>query len=213
MYNTKKRRITMEKYYNPMYDDICENPIVPDKEEIYSIDEVFLGANQIYRVDRYFAYQGRIVEKWDLKNTLLYSKGKVFLDYLPSGIGWPIVSFKVKEIFDDLHISNVQFLPISIKHKKTGRLNSDYFVLNITKIITDVIDLKQTEHYYVENSKGEMVLWIIDPGPKVLLNKINKFDIFRIEEDWPKIYLSEKLVNEFKERNITGLGYKGVITV
>jgi hypothetical protein len=208
-----KRRIIMKKYYNPIYDDSCKNPIVPDEEEIFSIDEVFPGANLIYSIDMYFAYQGKIVEKWDVRNTLFYSKGKVLQDYLSCAIGWPLVSLRVKEIFEDLNIYNVQFLPVNIKDKKTNNINSEYFVLNTTTMLTEAIDLKQTKHKYVKDGKGKDILWISDPRPRVFLSKISEYDIFRIKEVWPKIYISDRLVSEFRQRKISGFDYVEVITV
>ena len=44
----------------------------------------------------------------------IYSKGKSFSDLLACAIGWPLISKRIKTIFDELQIKNVQYLPIKI---------------------------------------------------------------------------------------------------
>ncbi len=202
----------MKKYYSLLEDSSEENQIVPDKEELYNIDKVFKGADSIYSVEQYFIYQGKKVVQWDERNKLIVNKNGVWQDYLACAIGWPLLSEKFKKILADLKIDDVQFLPISIENTKTN-ISKIYYVLNILRVIDNGYDLANTEHMYEKDANGKDVLFILDPKPKVIYEKINKYDIFRIREGFGYIYISERIKELLVKNNITGVDFQPVITV
>jgi len=197
----------MKDYFYLMNDAYKpKDPIVPDENKLFNMDKLFDGITNLYSYEQYFIYECKNVKNWDENNTLIYSDGTVFSDYLACALGWPLISNNIKNIFEQLNINNIQYLPIKIINKITNKINTNYYVLNIITKLKNGYNLSETKHDYNIDENGVKILSIIDPKPVLNYEVVKDFDIFYLEGT-TYLYISEKIKKEFKKNKVTGCDF------
>lgn len=186
------------KYYKLMFND--ENAKRNDV-----ICEVEDGFEEKYGISKNELHCGIQIDNWDSNITFFYSKENGFemTDFVANDLGWYIVSPRVQSIFNDLNITDVQLLPVAIKENDSTEIIRDYKVINITNMI-EAFDEKKSD-YKEFKAKGKSMLSI--KKYSLLAGKIINYNWFKIPENRFSSFVSEFVVNEFKEKNISGIDY------
>ncbi len=144
-------------------------------------------------------HEGRIIESWPADVTL-YVTGEHPQDYLTSRMGWVVVSDKVKRVFEDCHISGVQFLPVRVLHEKKNKEFGPFWALNAYQK-ADGLNWEHTR-WSIENpaevAYPELGILI----PAFNFEVVQNLDVFRLDingEGSMSIFISQK-VRECLER-------------
>jgi hypothetical protein len=131
-------------------------------------------------------------------------KNKTKSDYLLNAGQWPIVHKRIKNIFEEKMIENIQYLPVNVIDSNTGAVDDNYYVMNIMNCI-EAYDMKKS--IYHRNEKyPEFILF---NASKIILNKENclPYDIFRCIHNKNWIYVSEKIKTIAKQNKFTGMKF------
>ncbi|MFW6029466.1 MAG: imm11 family protein [Halanaerobiales bacterium] len=179
-----------------------ENEIVCFSEENYE-SKYHLKENDIYK--------GKCFENWDRNFTFYYEKseGYVSKDYLANNLAWPIISSKFKRILDDIGVPEVQYLPINIEEKYTGKKLEGFTVVNIITLL-DALDLENS--VYTEfKARGKKMLSI----KKYALQqeKVRGYNFVRLKKSKYSTFISEIVRNKLVENKITGCDFLEISVV
>lgn len=155
--------------------------------------------------DRYDTERGIVFETWDNNIDVIYdkSKGEVITDYIANELAWFIVTDKFKTIIESINNNNIQFLKIRAKCKNSTE-ELDVYLVNICNVI-DALDLNNSRYRVYETGKNEKMLSIQKYAIKS--DKVQGYDLFRLEGDYVSIFISERLKKCIKKNGITGCDF------
>lgn len=185
------------RYYMLMYD--YEN----DKKWAYC------DIGNIGDISEYIMADGKPIEEW---NEPLFeydsSEGKILTDYLANVYRWLIVSSDFRRLTAEFMANDVQYLPIRVTDRKSGRSAEDYCAANVITTV-DAFDPENSE-YDVFEAKGKKVMFV----RKYALHKskIGGKHIFRLEKDTIPIFVSEAIKDIIKKNRLTGFDFLEVYT-
>lgn len=181
------------KYYKLLYD------------YEHDVDAICCDSGDLKGIDRYDVEHGKIIENWDSDITFTYdpSEGDRKTDYLGNNLGWLIISEKFRNVLQNVTTEKIQYLPVNIININNNQKLGNYFVVNIYNTV-EALDLDKSEYKIFEIDENEKVISVKKYALK--LENINK-DIFKLKEKTIPIFLSERVMNEIKENNITGCDF------
>ncbi|MFP2960102.1 imm11 family protein [Myxococcus sp. 1LA] len=122
-------------------------------------------------------------------------------DFVKNTVGVLLVSSRVKRVLEDLHVGNVEFLPVSMCDHQWNPVAEGYEILNVLGS-EDVIDLEKSDVDIDPITKKE----VTRVGNLVLTQgKIDpKADIFRARNMMELILISDRTKLAFERAGLTG---------
>lgn len=164
---------------------------------------MFCSQFDLWGFDRKCVMVGQPVTDWPPEITLYCDEGEV-LDWVPNMLHWPILSEKFRLVLEDLQVSELQYLPITINRQLTGIPVGTYFVANILCRVP-ALDLERSEYSYA-NIKGENII----TGVRRYVLKSNVLtghDFIRLAELRTEIVVSEKIKHAIELNCISGCSF------
>jgi hypothetical protein len=130
---------------------------------------------------------------------------EIWLDYLPNGFAWPLMSEKLKSVIQINLMKNehIDWIECKVNNGNEERL---YYVLRFNKML-DVLDIEETSFV----SGTDVII-----RPVFSFSKINGYTIFTLPSShdlWripSGFYVSEKLKKEMQKEKLTGLDFSKV---
>jgi hypothetical protein len=94
-------------------------------------------------------------------------------------------------------------LPVKLIDTETGKVNENYFVINILNFI-EAYNMEKTKFTYDEEYNYYLFL-----PPEIVLNVevCSKYDIFRESKDYVGFYVSEKIKRIIEENEWVGFEF------
>lgn len=123
-------------------------------------------------------------------------------DFLANDKGWFIVSVRLKEILESMN-TDIQFLPVMIKEKRTQRVLPDYYIANILKVV-DALCLERSEYFVTDIEGIGKIYSVVKYG--IFAEKTEDSDVFKLakRQEIP-IFVSERFKDSIEEKGITGI--------
>lgn len=145
---------------------------------------IWTGEEDMKGFNEYRFYDGKLIEDWPAGITFFVEaylqKNVVEEDYIFLVFHWHIVSERVRRVFEECRIKGVQFLPVRIIQKDTGKELGPYWAMNVYRE-TDALDWDRTVWVSAVTNPRE------DPYPsvgiiRVVLRRepVAGLDIFRL---------------------------------
>ena len=175
-------------------------------------DATCLETREMYGIDRYDLEKGNKIN-FPEKFMFYYNsrKSNKFIDYQGNDLGWLVVSNKLKDIFTAFNCNKIQFIPIKIKDEATGTIRTDYFLVNIFNVITDLFDYENSKFVGIKPKKNEPLKSVRFYAFKE--KATDDLYIFKIKENTFPVFISGKVKKEIENNNIQGCDFKKVILV
>lgn len=180
------------KYYELYFDTKDESLIFCDEDDIGSMES-------------YDIVQGKALEKWNEAVTFYYSEQGRVSDYLNNVLDWPIVSSRIKAVFEKLQVQGGQWLPVKIKKKNSHEELNGYFVLNVCNFI-DALDMEKSNYFKEDPLPEELTVGY----PVLQEEKLQGVDIFRVKRCKYGIYISQRLKKALQKEKLTGMDFDEV---
>lgn len=124
-------------------------------------------------------------------------------DFLQNPLSLPIVSKKLLDKIYPYIRDSVELFQAPIYDYKSRKLIKDFYILNITKVIS-ALDLGHSDIIY-DNINGKKIVVYINRYS--LLNIPPDVNIFRPKENVKDIFFSETLFKAMEGENIKGIGF------
>jgi len=127
-----------------------------------------------------------------------------FPDYVVTDRSCPIVSHRLKLLFDKLNINNIQYSPVTIVEREGEPTISGYYTANIIGLV-DCINRSESEMDAEEDKNGDLnVIFSID---KLVLRDLPKDYglLYRVFAFSSLLLIDYELANYFDSSNITGV--------
>jgi hypothetical protein len=141
-----------------------------------------------------------------LEDELVYTfnpnKGIILTDFLYNVNDWMIISLRAKLLFEELLANDMQFLPINIKNID-NKMIYNYFILNITSVIEDAIDLEKSKYsvLHVDNIKWQCFLKYVLKKEKII-----NHDFFLLKNQTVR-FCSERVKDIVEKNNFSGFSF------
>jgi len=117
-------------------------------------------------------------------------------DFLANDVGWPLLSARMKYIFEEYSSRELSWVPLQVQDKRVA-VDYQYFVLYFENKL-DVLDTKETS-YGVEG-----VIMI----PVFSLKKVSELDFFPQPEEYDfNLVISENLKRSLEKAGISGIDF------
>ncbi|MCP9751329.1 hypothetical protein EGI32_10135 [Ferruginibacter sp. HRS2-29] len=145
--------------------------------------------------------KGALVQTKDLKDVK-----KIWLDYQPNSLAWPLLSEKLMTIIENNLTGNENLEWISADINANNE-KKKYYIPKFKKKM-DVFDLKKT--MFVEDTEIAIVPWFS-------FGKIKNYSIFHLPSSnnlWqitPAIYISETIKKKIQQEKLSGLDFEKVM--
>jgi len=186
------------RYYKIMFDDERSK-----KEDIVcTSEEDFL---EKYEVKQYDLNEGKYFDDWNSNFTFYYNskEGTKPTDLLANNLGWFLISQDFQDILKNIGVSEVQFLPVKIVEKNTGKKLEGFSVLNIISL-SDALDLTHSTYTEIE-ARGQKYLTIIKYA--LSKEKLNGFHIVRLQNSKFASFVSQVVKEQLEINKITGCDF------
>jgi len=125
-------------------------------------------------------------------------------DLLLTRFDLQIVSQKLRLLFKDLNLNNVEYYPINIKHLDSGEIVEEYSVAHFLGNV-DCLDKSRSQCEYFESGNLQDVTEFEIDVEKVARETAPR--IFRLGEFPYIILVHEQIKNEIHNREITGVKF------
>lgn len=183
------------RYYKLLYDYEHDHDAI-----MLEIDEKSLG------FDRYDAERGKRFDAWneDITFHIDTTQGLRITDYIANNLVWFLVTGKFRQILDNIASGSIQFLPVRVSNGGGNIGLAECYLANITSLI-DALDLGNSEYFYIDTDNKEKVLSVVKFALK--RSRIPDIDIFRIQDDYFSIFVSETIKKTVKKNGITGCDF------
>ncbi len=122
-------------------------------------------------------------------------------DFVRNTVGVLLVSSRVRQVLEELHVDNVEFLPITMCDHQWNSVGEGYGILNVLGS-QDVIDMKKSDYDIDPITKreitrlGNLVLTKDSIDPKA--------DLFRARNMMELILISDRVREAFIKAGLTG---------
>jgi len=174
----------------------------------------YTGKKDLKGVDEYQFSKGNLIHDWPA-DIMFEVEGKHLEDYLVVGLQWMVVSDRVKKVFDKCQIKGIQFLPVQIILKNTGKEIGPYWAWNVYQEV-DALDWDKTTWLpSVTDPHAEKY-----PETKILRESLRASvlrdtDIFRLNikgEGGSAVFVSSRLKNCLEAAGATiGFEFKPIV--
>lgn len=109
---------------------------------------------------------GRYISNWDENTIVYYDIESGHTDYPFTNVDLPIYSPRLCQLMQKLKMGDIQYLPVRLKHKESGREIEGYHIANYLRII-DCLDRERS--VYQIWTKENLIFWEKRP------HKLGKF--------------------------------------
>ncbi len=123
-------------------------------------------------------------------------------DFVDNTESLMIISNRVKKIFENTHVTDIEYIPAQILNQEGTIIGQDYSVINVLNR-QPIIDMEKSEYSrsYVDGSienikKLCLDISEVDPEAKLFLSTADDYTYF----------ITDDVLQEMKLANITGLG-------
>ena len=134
-------------------------------------------------------------------------------DVLQTCFPFPVFSLRLRSGLEKVGIRGIQYLPIHVIRYDRSEIDG-FEIANVTNCL-NALDLDRSEYvrfpnnYLIERRRGEIraITWAI-----LKSSEIQDYDIMRLSQFKPPLYVSERFVRLFREHNFTGYSFRQVNT-
>jgi len=103
---------------------------------------------------------------------------------------------KLCAVLTDFGIDNIQYFPVVLRNKDTGKTEDDYFLVNIIGLL-DCVDMNKSKVKWWPSGMGfDFISMVIDE------NKTQGLPVFRLKEDPTKVLISEALKKHLQKNKV-----------
>ncbi|WBW96093.1 imm11 family protein [Oceanirhabdus sp. W0125-5] len=192
------------KYYKIIDSDEYINP----DDIICYTDEEFENK---FKIKHYDLNEGRLLQDYSEKIIFYYDRhnGNIPTDYISNDLGWLIISLKFKKILESIGVYNVQYIPIEIREKTTNDILIGYNIVNIIGLV-DGLNLNESVYKVLKVRNKE---YISVTKPALDINKLKGLHLARVKDCVFVTFVSEALIKELLNNNITGCDFLEVKVV
>ena len=152
-------------------------------------------------------YTGERIGDWPSGITF-YVRGEQEADYIVLGLHWAVVSEKVRQVFKQCEVKDVQFLPINVIHIESGKQFGPYWVLHVLKV-ADAVNWEKTTWV---TSAAPRDIYPVFGIRKIVLNarELKDIEIFRVGKNakahtW--VFISRKLKECLIDSGVKGFKF------
>lgn len=149
-------------------------------------------------------YKGTLIDDWP-EGITFFIEYQYPEDILIGGIHWVLVSDLVRHVFGQSMFSGIQFLPVWVDEKVTGKRIGLYWAINVIKEV-EALDWERTRWVYPDRVKTDEHP-ALNIAKEVLRSElVGGVDIFRLQIKGigsTKIYLSKKVKRSLEKANAT----------
>lgn len=168
---------------------------------------VFCDDGDIGNLNKYILSCGEKIDEWkDVVFRYNPDEGAELTDYLSNIYIWLVVSASFREQTKELTGGQVQYLPVRITDRTTGREAGSYFAANIINV-ADALDLENSD-YSIFELDDEKVFAIKKYALKGSM--LEGSHIFRLKGELSSIFISESLKEVIEGCNFTGFDFTEV---
>lgn len=156
-------------------------------------------------LDKFCLYTGKWIEDWPADVTFWFTEGDHAQDYMLGGAYWPLVSERVRQVFERHKIVGVQFLPVRVFRKKTNDEVGKYWALNVIQEV-EALDWDHTIWTTLDTKKIEEHPLLSILLPALIWEKVKDKDIFRLKvrgKSSSEILISERLKKYLEDAGAT----------
>lgn len=156
-------------------------------------------------LDRFCLYKGKWIQDWPEGVTFWFTEGEHPQDYMMGGAYWPLVSERVRLVFEQHQIGGVQFLPVRVFRKKTNNEVGKYWALHVVQEV-EALDWTHTIWTTLDIKKIEEHPLLSILLPALIWEKVKDVDIFRLkvrEKAGFQAFVSAKLKTFLEEAGAT----------
>jgi hypothetical protein len=183
---------TKQKYFHEIHFDYSVPALIERYEIDEQIEENLLDYNHIKSLQ--LDYSVRLWLKDSLRITDLFSFYR----------GWLICSEKLTHILKK-YTAHIQILPIILYNSITGKeeMSENYYIVNLYEKVNCI-----SGKWLTMRAPGSTAL-TFNPstGFKVLLDRVNKRDIFRISVYDYRLLLSQRVREEIEQNKLSGISW------
>jgi hypothetical protein len=172
----------------------------------------------LHGVDYYDLKLGKRLESWKSESSIKSESTKhdgIPDDFLAESLGVPILSHRLRSALEraDVGIEDIQYLPIRV-FQSTGDEVHGFAIANVISRVR-ALDYEQSTMLDLDEHK-------IDPltGQREVLsvwkaalkgNALDGYDVIRLTEFFPAIFVSRRFVDVVREGNFTGATFIQVL--
>ena len=130
-----------------------------------------------------------------------YPDGIKLYDFVESMNSFHVVNSKVKQLFQNLNIENLEFLPIHLWDHQNKIASDDYFILNPLGSV-DFIDMDKSE-YDIDDLDKTQICHI----DKLIINDLKVPEdakLFRATTMMGQLFINDEVKDALENANITG---------
>ncbi len=103
---------------------------------------------------------------------------------------------RLRTALTEFGIDNIQYFPVVLRDKETGKTEDDYFLVNIIGLL-DCVDMNKSKVNWWPSGMGfDFVSMVIDE------NKTQGLPVFRLKDDPTKVLISEDLKKHLQEKKM-----------
>ena len=183
------------------FSDTVPNPFIADSSDLKGFSE-------------WDFMKGGTIENWNKEAWLKAEKpvnNGVPDDVLSNLHALLVLSARLQEALLSTGISGIQLLPVKV-FQGSGEEISGFAIANILNVVS-ALDFRRSEveffpeDHFLPQKRGK----VRDVGRTVLLGSaLAGFDVIRIPELPPDVYVSERFMDVFKRGGFTGLSFEPV---
>ena len=113
-----------------------------------------------------------------------------------------VVSEKVKDVFSEISLNNIEYLPVKIKDFKGVNIKTSYYIMNFIKL-QDCLDLEQSEVVYnkIDPNRISIVRKMVINETMIIPDTL----VFRMKRSLTTLIFHKDLIKKIKENNLKGL--------
>jgi hypothetical protein len=155
--------------------------------------------------DRFRFFKSERIEDWPEGITFSFSRGEHVKDQLIGGGYWDLVSERVRQVFVNHSIRGVQFLPVNVIRKPSGKEVGTYWMLHVLQEV-EALDWEHTMWTTsdIDKIKEHPALCILQQA--LILDRLEGIDIFRLKiqgEGYFSRYISDRLKKYLEDAQAT----------
>ncbi len=161
---------------------------------------------------------GRYIETWDPNTVAYYDEEAEHSDFPFTSDLLPVYSLRLKNLMKNLHVEDIQYLPLRIKHTYSNNEVQAYYIANYLKVI-DCLDRQHSA--YQLWTKENLLFWEKRPWmigtfrsvrrPVLQLAKLDEARVFRVW-GWDMVVVREDIKEIVARSGMTGCQFTELAT-
>lgn len=156
----------------------------------------------LHGIDPDILFQGVTIQNWNECVTLWHDGDGLGEDYVANRLCWPVCSARMRRVLEQVTASEIQYLPVRIGNRLTGKVTSEYYVANILRLV-EAMDLQHATTMMTPSG-----LVIIKYA--FLRTVITSHNIFRLAENSIVLAVSDRVKVALQYHGITGCDFREV---